>query len=224
VIPWFKQSYTGPGQSVCRHRWIAIRKGNRLCYAQWEDCGPFRTDHFQYVFGNERPKLNAAHGAGLSVSPAIRDYLGLAPTDVTDWQFVEVRDVPPGPWRSYGITITSSLRVVKASSGWRWTPAAIRKDHSEPVPSIRRGDASQIILSQVKRGSCRNINGLMADDAAVISASIPARFTAHGDPLRVVLQNPTHAQYSCPVLPRLKTETHNVLKRIAPDGGNDFAR
>jgi hypothetical protein len=21
---------------------------------------------------------------------------------VTDWQFVEVRDVPPGPWRSYG--------------------------------------------------------------------------------------------------------------------------
>jgi hypothetical protein len=26
----------------------------------------------------------------------------LSPTDVTDWQFVEVRDVPPGPWRSYG--------------------------------------------------------------------------------------------------------------------------
>ena len=102
VIPWFKQSYTGPGQSVCRHRWIAIRKGNRLCYAQWEDCGPFRTDHFQYVFGNERPKPNLNHGAGLDVSPAVRDYLGLAPTDVADWQFVEVRDVPPGPWRSYG--------------------------------------------------------------------------------------------------------------------------
>jgi hypothetical protein len=102
VIPWFKQSYTGPGQSVCRHRWLAIRKGNRVCYAQWEDCGPFRTDHFQYVFGNERPTPNANHGAGLSVSPAVRDYLGLAPTDVTDWQFVEVRDVPSGPWRSYG--------------------------------------------------------------------------------------------------------------------------
>ena len=100
VIPWFKQSYTGPGQSVCRHRWISIRKGNRVCYAQWEDCGPFRTDHFQYVFGNERPKPNLNHGAGLDVSPAVRDYLGLAPTDVTDWQFVEVRDVPPGPWRN----------------------------------------------------------------------------------------------------------------------------
>ena len=102
VIPWFKQSYTGPGESVCRNRWLAIRKGNRTCYAQWEDCGPFRTDHFQYVFGNERPKPNLNHGAGLDVSPAVREYLGLAPTDVTDWQFVEVRDVPPGPWRSYG--------------------------------------------------------------------------------------------------------------------------
>jgi hypothetical protein len=102
VIPWFKHEYRGPGQSVCRDRWIAIRKGNRTCYAQWEDCGPFRTDHFQYVFGNERPAPNPNHGAGLDVSPAVRDYLGLAPTDVIDWQFVEVRDVPPGPWRSYG--------------------------------------------------------------------------------------------------------------------------
>jgi TPR repeat protein len=102
VIPWFKQAYTGEGQSVCWHRWVAIRKGDRTCYAEWEDCGPFRTDHFQYVFGNERPKPNASHGAGLSVSPGVRDYLGLAATDVTDWQFVEVRDVPPGPWRSYG--------------------------------------------------------------------------------------------------------------------------
>jgi hypothetical protein len=102
VIPWFKQAYAGPCQSVCKDRWVAIRKGNRTCYAQWEDCGPFLTDHFQYVFKNERPKPNANHGAGLNVSPAVRDYLGLAPTDVTDWQFIEVRDVPPGPWRSYG--------------------------------------------------------------------------------------------------------------------------
>jgi hypothetical protein len=102
VIPWFKHEYRGPGQSVCRDRWIAIRKGNHTCYAQWEDCGPFRTDHFQYVFGNERPKPNLNRGAGLDVSPAVRDYLRLAPTDVTEWQFVEVRDVPPGPWRSYG--------------------------------------------------------------------------------------------------------------------------
>lgn len=102
VIPWFKKYYTGQGQSVCWHRWIQIRKGNRSCYAQWEDCGPFRTDHFQYVFGNERPKPNLNHGAGLDVSPAVRDYLGLQPTDVTDWQFVDPENVPAGPWRSYG--------------------------------------------------------------------------------------------------------------------------
>ncbi|PYJ44530.1 MAG: hypothetical protein DME86_00110 [Verrucomicrobia bacterium] len=102
VIPWFKQAYTEPGKSVCKDRWIAIRKSNRICYAQWEDCGPFRTDHFQYVFQSERPKPNLNRGAGLDVSPAVRDYLGLSPTDVTDWQFIEVRDVPPGPWRTYG--------------------------------------------------------------------------------------------------------------------------
>jgi TonB family protein len=102
VIPWFKQVHAEPGQSVCKDRWVAIRKGDRICYAQWEDCGPFRTDHFQYVFQNERPTPNASHGAGLSVSPAVRDHLGLAPTDVADWRFVEVSDVPPGPWRNYG--------------------------------------------------------------------------------------------------------------------------
>jgi hypothetical protein len=102
VIPWFRQNFTQQGHSVCKDRWLAIRKGNRTCYAQWEDCGPFRTDHFQYVFQNERPKANLNRGAGLDVSPAVRDYLGLAPTDVTDWQFVDVRDIPPGPWRNYG--------------------------------------------------------------------------------------------------------------------------
>ncbi|MEP6808880.1 MAG: hypothetical protein ABI992_01435 [Chthoniobacterales bacterium] len=102
VIPWFKRELRQPGESVCRDRWLAIRKGNRVCYAQWEDCGPFRTDHFQYVFQNERPKPNLNRGAGLDVSPAVRDYLGLQSTDVTDWQFVEVRDVPAGPWRNFG--------------------------------------------------------------------------------------------------------------------------
>jgi len=99
VIPWFKQVHAEPGQSVCKGRWVAIRREDRICYAQWEDCGPVRTDHFQYVFQNERP---TRHGAGLSVSPAVRDHLGLAPTDVADWRFVEVSDVPPGPWRNYG--------------------------------------------------------------------------------------------------------------------------
>ena len=102
VVPWFQQAYQGPAVSTCKGRWVAIKKGNKVVYAQWEDAGPFRTDHWQYVFGNERPKPNLNQGAGLDVSPAVRDYLGLQDTDVTDWKFVEFDDVPQGPWARYG--------------------------------------------------------------------------------------------------------------------------
>jgi hypothetical protein len=102
VVPWFKEAYQGPAVSTCKGRWVAIRKGNKIAYAQWEDAGPFRTDHWQYVFGTERPKPNLNKGAGLDVSPAVRDYLGLEDTDVTDWKFVEFKDVPVGPWARHG--------------------------------------------------------------------------------------------------------------------------
>jgi hypothetical protein len=103
VIPWFKQAFVRDGQTVLKGRWIAIRHGNRVCYAQWEDCGPFRTDHWQYVFGNERPRPNLNQGAGLDVSPAVRDYLGLGNKDACDWKFSEFREVPSsGPWAMYG--------------------------------------------------------------------------------------------------------------------------
>jgi hypothetical protein len=102
VVPWFQEAYQGPAVSTCKDRWVAIRKGNRTAYAQWEDAGPFRTDHWQYVFGNERPKCNLNKGAGLDVSPAVRDYLGLKQTDVTDWRFVEFSEVPRGPWSTLG--------------------------------------------------------------------------------------------------------------------------
>jgi hypothetical protein len=102
VVPWFKEAYQGPAVSTCKDRWVAISKGNRTVYAQWEDAGPFRTDHWEYVFGNERPKPNLNKGAGLDVSPAVRDYLGLNETDVTDWRFVEFSEVPRGPWSNLG--------------------------------------------------------------------------------------------------------------------------
>jgi hypothetical protein len=104
VIPWFKTAFVREGQSVCRDRWVAVRnrRNGRIAYAQWSDCGPFRTDHWQYVFGKERPRPNLNKGAGLDVSPSVRDYLGLTGVDVTDWRFVEAREVPPGPWRKYG--------------------------------------------------------------------------------------------------------------------------
>jgi hypothetical protein len=110
VIPWFKQAFEREGRSVCKGRWVAIRHGNRIAYAQWEDCGPFRTDHWQYVFGNERPTPNLNQGAGLDVSPAVRDYLGLKGKDLCDWKFVEFRDVPQGPWAKYGDNNTFVLQ------------------------------------------------------------------------------------------------------------------
>jgi hypothetical protein len=102
VIPWFRSSFVRDGQSVCKGRWLAIRHGNRVCFAQWEDVGPFTTDHWQYVFGNERPRPNRNRDAGLDVSPAVRDYLGLGGLDVCDWKFVDYRSIPSGPWAKYG--------------------------------------------------------------------------------------------------------------------------
>ena len=102
VVPWFKDAYQGPAVSTCKDRWLAIRKGNRIAYAQWEDAGPFRTDHWQYVFDKQRPKPSLNGGAGLDVSPAVRDYLELKETDVTDWRFVDFSGVPRGPWSALG--------------------------------------------------------------------------------------------------------------------------
>jgi hypothetical protein len=123
VVPWFKEAYQGPAVSTCKDRWVAIRKGNQIAYAQWEDAGPFRTDHWQYVFGNERPKPNLNKGAGLDVSPALRDYLGLKETDVTDWRFVDFSEVPRGPWSTFGenntFVINGRKKNVKLAEGLR---------------------------------------------------------------------------------------------------------
>ena len=87
-------------ESQCKGRWIMIRFNNKVCYAQWEDVGPLRYDHAEYVFGDELPTRHSR--AGLDVSPAVRDYLGLSGLDKTDWKFVEDDQVPYGPWIEYG--------------------------------------------------------------------------------------------------------------------------
>ena len=106
MVPWFKEAFVKPGQSILKGRWIAIHYNGRTCFAQWEDCGPFRTDHANYVFGNERPRPNLNHGAGLDVSPAVRDYLGMTRNEYCDWKFVDAAAVPDGPWKTYGTNNT----------------------------------------------------------------------------------------------------------------------
>ncbi|GAA5494035.1 hypothetical protein Rhal01_00190 [Rubritalea halochordaticola] len=102
VIPWFRKYNPKPGKSVCKGRWIQIIHGRRICYAQWEDCGPFTTDDWQYVFGNQRPKNKENNGAGIDVSPAVRDYLRLQSGSKVHWRFVDFEHVPQGPWAKVG--------------------------------------------------------------------------------------------------------------------------
>jgi hypothetical protein len=114
VIPWFRYAFVRDGQSVCKGRWIEIRHKGRVCYAQWEDVGPFQTDDVEYVFGGQRPRPNRNGDAGLDVSPAVRDYLGLGGIDFCDWRFVDFAYVPRGPWAVYGDNNTFLRRRPKA--------------------------------------------------------------------------------------------------------------
>jgi hypothetical protein len=100
-VPWWDHEKWKKNRwvSQCKGRWIAIEYKGRVCYAQWEDVGPFRYDHASYVFGNDRPRIHSK--AGLDVSPAVRDYLGLTGLNKTNWRFVEESEVPYGPWIKY---------------------------------------------------------------------------------------------------------------------------
>lgn len=102
VIPWFSRMRPAPGQTVCKGRWVQIYRGGRSCYAQWEDCGPWVTDDWEFVFGNKPPKTKQNGAAGIDLSPSIRDYLGLKSGDKVHWRFVESGQVPYGPWKKYG--------------------------------------------------------------------------------------------------------------------------
>lgn len=102
VIPWFQRKFVKPGTTVCRGRWIQIYANGKYCFAQWEDCGPFVTDDWEYVFGNKRPKNNKNKAAGIDLSPAVRDYLGLSNSDQVHWRFAELSQVTSGPWTLYG--------------------------------------------------------------------------------------------------------------------------
>lgn len=102
VIPWFKRYKPEPGESVCKGRWVQVVHGRKYCFAQWEDCGPWVTDDWQYVFGNRPPRNKQNGGAGIDISPAVRDYLGVKSGDKVHWRFIEFGKIPRGPWAVYG--------------------------------------------------------------------------------------------------------------------------
>ncbi len=101
VIPWFWEAYRGDGISVCKGRWVAVHHMGKVCYAQWEDVGPFEVDHWQYVFGKESPRGNRNQSAGIDLSPAVRDFLEIKSGAAVEWRFVTERDIPRGPWKNW---------------------------------------------------------------------------------------------------------------------------
>lgn len=92
--------------SWCKNTWIAVTYSGKTAYAQWEDVGPNEDDDATYVFGTARPKNTFGERAGLDVSPAVRDYLGLDGANRTSWTFVPPSSVPGGPWKE---RVTTSL-------------------------------------------------------------------------------------------------------------------
>ncbi len=106
AVPWFTGQME-PGESILKNRWIEITYEGKTAYAQWQDVGPFEDDDAGYVFGADEPKSDRA---GLDVSPAVADYLGIDGRGQTSWRFVEEADVPTGPWRE-----------IITTSGPNWT-------------------------------------------------------------------------------------------------------
>lgn len=100
-IPWYSGSL-GNDESILKNHWIKVSHKHKTVYAQWEDVGPFGEDDIGYVFGNESP---SEPRAGLDLSPAAAQYLGVDGRGKVSWQFVNEDEVPAGPWRQ---TITRS--------------------------------------------------------------------------------------------------------------------
>lgn len=103
-IPWWNSKTWLPKESAIKNRWVQVSFGQAVCFAQVEDCGPYQEDDTAYVFGSAQPKNKKDLKAGIDLSPALAKCLGVHNHRV-DWRFVEVEDVPVGPWKQ---KITSS--------------------------------------------------------------------------------------------------------------------
>lgn len=107
LIPWAGSKSWGKLESMCKNQWIKITKNGKSAYAQWQDVGPFKENDGAYVFGTSLPKSKINKNAGLDVSPAVKNFLGLSDIDKTDWQFIDAKNVPSGPWKQ--IVTTSQI-------------------------------------------------------------------------------------------------------------------
>ena len=97
IFPWT----TGhPTRSALKNRWLAVRASGRTCYGQWQDVGPFQSDDAAYVFGEAALPINTiGEKAGIDLSPAVRDCLGVGDVSEVLWRHIEADEVPRGPWK-----------------------------------------------------------------------------------------------------------------------------
>ena len=148
---WFRRPKDGKQVSACKDRWVEIKnaKGD-VCYAQWEDVGPLRYDHAEYVFGSERPIGLGDNHAGLDVSPAVAEYLGIDHKDrpVTSWRFVDDEDVRPGAWLKLDeqAVLYTALHQLKTSR-----PSSLpTQKASEPIDDPSDANANKKKVSAAK--------------------------------------------------------------------------
>ena len=99
TVYWANETTWGPLQSMLKNQWIEISAHGKTAYGQWEDVGPYGETDSAYVFGSATPSNPRNHNAGLDLSPALTQYLGLNGEEASNWKFVKATDVPDGPWK-----------------------------------------------------------------------------------------------------------------------------
>ena len=149
---WYRRPKDGKQVSACKDRWVEIKNGKGdVCYAQWEDVGPLRYDHAEYVFGSERPIGLGDDHAGLDVSPAVADYLNINDRNrYTSWRFVDDEDVRPGAWLKLDeqAVLYTALHQLKSST--RTTVDLPIQKASEPIEDSPEIDADKKKVSASK--------------------------------------------------------------------------
>ncbi len=142
---WARPPKDGKQVSACKDRWVEIKNAQgETCYAQWEDVGPLRYDHAEYVFGNERPDTYTR--AGLDVSPAVAQYLNITGKNrLTRWRFVDDADVQPGAWLQYD----EQALLLNAIKNTPSQPLPIRSARA-PIDDQSDIDSNQKIINKAK--------------------------------------------------------------------------